>query len=95
MWIWTVLTSEFFWGVIVGLVLSVFGSYWLAKFSASETRKTQKELVKAFCADTVSNLKKIVDGMSGLGGWGLSVRLGLDGICHLNQRQSLREVSRI
>jgi hypothetical protein len=72
MWIWTVLTSEFFWGVIVGLVLSVFGSYWLAKFSASETRKTQKELVKAFCADTVSNLKKIVDGMSGLGGWGLS-----------------------
>jgi hypothetical protein len=29
MWILTVLTSEFFWGVIVGLVLSVLGAYYL------------------------------------------------------------------
>jgi hypothetical protein len=62
-WVTTVLTSEFFWGVMVGLVLSVVGSYYLAKFAADQQRKSQKEVVKNFCADTVSNLRQIVDDM--------------------------------
>jgi hypothetical protein len=63
-WVGKVLTSEFFWGVIVGLLLSVIGSYFLAKFSNSQQRETQKEIVKNFCADTVSNLRQIVDDMA-------------------------------
>jgi hypothetical protein len=63
MWIVNVLTSEFFWGVIVGLVLSVLGAYWLAVFAARQQKKAQKDLVKNFCIDTVNNLKAIVDDM--------------------------------
>src|SRR5262249_1108416 len=62
-WIVTVLTSEFFWGVIVGLVLSVFGAYWLAVFAARQQQKAQKDLIKNFCIDTVDNIRAIVDDM--------------------------------
>jgi hypothetical protein len=63
MWIATVLTSEFFWGVIVGLVLSVLGAYCLAVFVARQQRNAQKDLIKNFCIDTVKNLRAIVDDM--------------------------------
>jgi hypothetical protein len=53
MWIVTVLTSEFFWGVIAGLVLSVFGAYWLAVFGARQQQKAQKDQIKNLCIDTV------------------------------------------
>ena len=52
MWIVTVLKSEFFWGVIVGLVLSVFGAYWLAVFGARKQQKAQKDQIKNLCIDT-------------------------------------------
>ena len=54
-----VLMSEFFWGVIFGLLLSVIGAYCLAVFQ----RKAQKDLFKNFCIDTVDNIKAIVDDM--------------------------------
>ena len=63
MWIVTVLKSEFFWGVIVGLVLSVFGAYWLAVFGARQQQKAQKDQIKNLCIDTVNNLRAIVDDM--------------------------------
>jgi hypothetical protein len=66
MWIWDVLTSEFFWGVIVGLILSVLGAYCVALFSAKQQRQMQRETVRNFCADTVKNLRQIVDDMSDL-----------------------------
>jgi hypothetical protein len=66
MWIWDVLTSEFFWGVIVGLILSIVGAYFLALFSAKQQRQMQKETVRSFCADTIKNLRQIVDEMSDL-----------------------------
>jgi hypothetical protein len=45
MWVVTVLTSEFFWGVIVGLVLSVIGAYYLTIFATRQQRKAQKDLM--------------------------------------------------
>ena len=63
MWVVTVLTSEFFWGVIVGLVLSVFGAYWLAIFAAKQQERAQKKLIKNYCIDTANNLRAIVDDM--------------------------------
>jgi hypothetical protein len=62
-WIVTVVTSEFFWGVIVGLVLAAFGAYCLAVFATRQQRKAQKDLIKNFCIDTVDNIKAIVDDM--------------------------------
>ena len=59
----TVLMSEFFWGVIVGLLLSVVGAYCLAVFTTGQQQKAQKDLIKNFCIDTVDNIKAIVDDM--------------------------------
>ncbi len=66
MWIVAVVTSEFFWGVIVGLVLSVVGAYYLAVFATRQQQRAQKEIVKNFCADTIKNLRQIVDEMADL-----------------------------
>jgi len=63
MWIWNVLTSEFFWGVIVGIFLTVVGSFFLAWFTAIRQRQERKEILKAFCADTITNIRQIVDDM--------------------------------
>src|SRR6266478_2109428 len=62
-WLVTVLTSEFVWGVIVGLVLAAFGAWLQAIFIARQQQKAQKDLIKNFCIDTVNNLKAIVEDM--------------------------------
>jgi hypothetical protein len=60
----TLLVSEFFWGVIVGLLLSVIGAYCLAVFFHRQQRNAQKDLIKNFCIDTVDNIRAIVDDMA-------------------------------
>jgi undecaprenyl pyrophosphate synthase len=52
--------------VIVGLLLSVVGSYFLAVFGVRQQRNLQKDIVKNFCADTVTNIRQIVDDMAEL-----------------------------
>jgi hypothetical protein len=59
----TLLMSEFLWGVIVGLLLSVAGAYCLAVFTTRQHRKAQKDMIKNFCIDTIDNIKAIVDDM--------------------------------
>jgi hypothetical protein len=66
MWVVDVLISEFFWGVFVGLILSIVGAYYLAVFTARQQRAQQTELVKNFSADTIKNLRQIVDDMAEL-----------------------------
>jgi hypothetical protein len=62
-WIKHVLTSEFFWGVIVGIVLTAFGAWWQARLTVRQQKEAQKDLIKNFCIDTVDNIKAIVDEM--------------------------------
>jgi hypothetical protein len=59
----TVLRSEFFWGVVVGVVLTGIGAWGQAVFTVRQQRKAQKDLIKNFCIDTVNNIKAIVDDM--------------------------------
>jgi hypothetical protein len=63
-WIGRVLESEFFWGIIAGLLLSIVGSYFLAFFAARQQRKERKAVLKSFCVDTVTNIRQIVDDMN-------------------------------
>ena len=63
MWVIVVITSQFFWGVIVGLILSVVGSYSLARFSSRQQQEERKSILKNFCADTVTNIRQIIDDM--------------------------------
>jgi hypothetical protein len=58
-----VLTSEFFWGVIVGVVLTGIGAWLQALFVIWRQQKAQKELIRNFCIDTVKNIRTIVDDM--------------------------------
>ena len=55
-----VLTGQFFWGVIIGLMLSFVGGWALANISISMTQAHQKRTVVLFCADTVQNICNIV-----------------------------------
>ncbi len=59
-----VLTGEFFWGVVIGLILSILGGYALAIFQAKATAKAQKLIFRDFSIDTVKNLKQIIDDMN-------------------------------
>jgi hypothetical protein len=60
---WAVLTSEFFWGVIIGLILSIIGGYGLAIFQTNSQSKAQKLIFRDFSVDTVKNVKQIIDEM--------------------------------
>jgi hypothetical protein len=60
---WTVLTSEYVWGVITGVVLTAIGTWIQTILTARQLRKAQKDLIKNLCIDTVYNLKAIVDDM--------------------------------
>ena len=55
-----VLKGEFFWGVIVGLLLSFFGAWLLAIISVRMIEKMQKKRLISFCIDTVKNINGIV-----------------------------------
>jgi len=56
----SILTGEFFWGIVVGLLLSFFGGWVLAKFTVSMTQANAKKLIIRFCIDTIKNLQNIV-----------------------------------
>jgi hypothetical protein len=63
-WVLRVLTSEFFWGIIVGLLVAFAGAYAQTIFLVRQQRVERKELVKNFCADTIKNLREIADDMA-------------------------------
>lgn len=62
-WIMEVLKSEFFWGVVVGVVLTTIGAWCQVILTIRQQRKAQKDLIKNFCIDTIKNLKAVVDDM--------------------------------
>jgi hypothetical protein len=62
-WIGKVLTSEFVWGIIIGLLLSLSGAWWQARLTSKQQKEAQRDLIKNFCIDTVNNIKAIVDDM--------------------------------
>ena len=54
-----ILTGEFFWGIIIGLVLSVIGGWTLAHSTVQKQRENQRELIKRLCQDTAKNILRI------------------------------------
>lgn len=55
-----VLAGQFFWGIVVGLILSFAGGWTLAKFTVLMTQAHQKKTVVLFCSDTIQNIRNIV-----------------------------------
>jgi len=63
---WAVLTSEYLWGVITGVVLTAIGTWLQSILTARQLQKAQRDLIKNFCIDTVNNIRAIVDNMANL-----------------------------
>jgi hypothetical protein len=55
-----ILESEFFWGIVVGLLLSFIGGWAQAKITVSMNEKNAKKRVNNFCRDTINNLQSII-----------------------------------
>jgi hypothetical protein len=56
----TILSSDFFWGVVVGVVLTLFGAYIQARLTVRWRRKEQQKIVEKFCIDEIKNLRGII-----------------------------------
>jgi hypothetical protein len=63
-----ILTSEFFWGVIVGTILAALGSYLTVRLQERSQRIARAELVRTFSIDTVRNLLQIMRDLQDLRG---------------------------
>jgi hypothetical protein len=55
-----ILKSEFFWGVVVGLLLSFIGAWVQAKITVSMNETRMKKTVVNFCLDTIGNLENVI-----------------------------------
>mgnify|MGYP000284651252 CR=1 FL=1 len=58
-----ILQGEFFWGIIIGLILSVVGGWALAKFTVHMQTENAKKTVVYFCMDTIKNIQSIISDM--------------------------------
>lgn len=52
----TILSSDFFWGIFIGLLLSIIGSYSLAYFSHKRQKQHQRAVIIVFFKDSVENI---------------------------------------
>jgi hypothetical protein len=56
----SVFKSEFFWGIIVGAILTAIGSILIVRLQDRAQRKQRFELVRTFSIDTVKNISQII-----------------------------------
>jgi len=55
-----ILTGEFFWGIVAGLLLSFLGGWFQATFAFAKNRKNAERVTRLFCIDTISNVATII-----------------------------------
>lgn len=55
-----ILQGEFFWGIVVGLLLSLLGSWALAKFTVSMQQASARRTMSLFCIDALKNIQSII-----------------------------------
>lgn len=55
---WKIVTSEFLWGIVVGLLVSFAGGWFQAHVTQLRQRQERKGLIKDFCIDLIRNLER-------------------------------------
>lgn len=55
---WKIATSEFLWGIVVGLLVSFAGGWFQARVTQLQQRQERKGLIKDFCIDLIRNLER-------------------------------------
>lgn len=63
-WITSVLTSDFVWGLILGLLLSVFGAVVQARSQTRRLVEQQRSDITTFCRDVILNILRISGDLS-------------------------------
>lgn len=58
-----ILTGEFFWGVVIGLMLAFVSAWAQAEIASRKQAKTAKSTVARFCTDTIKNIQSVVSEM--------------------------------
>lgn len=56
-----ILTSGFFWGVVVGVALSILGAYAGARFTIKAQNDEHRRRTRNFSIELVENVRKVVD----------------------------------
>ena len=59
-----VLGSEFFWGIIIGVVLSLTSAIAATKYQAQQTKNERNITIRKFLADAIGNIKEYSDRLS-------------------------------
>jgi hypothetical protein len=60
------LASEFFWGIVIGVILSLTSAVAPTKFQARQTRNERNITIRKFLADAIGNIKEYADRLSDL-----------------------------
>lgn len=55
--------SEFFWGIVIGLLLATAGALIQAYINNRLSQKHLRDSVEIFCVDTINNIKNIISEM--------------------------------
>lgn len=55
-----ILTGEFFWGVIIGLILAFVSAWAQAEIASRKQAKTAESTVARFCIDTIKNIQSVI-----------------------------------
>ena len=55
---WKIATSEFLWGIVVGLLVAFAGAWLQAWVTHRQQRSDRRELIKLFCLDVIHNLQR-------------------------------------
>jgi len=58
-----IIQGQFFWGIIIGLLLSFFGAWMLARFTVELSHKKLKQNVVKFLIDIIRNLRSTINDM--------------------------------
>jgi hypothetical protein len=60
------LASEFFWGIVIGVILSLTSAVAATKFQAIQSRNERNITIRKFLADAIGNIKEYADRLSDL-----------------------------
>lgn len=63
---WEVLTSEFFWGVVIGVLLALLSAIVSTRLLRSETISFQRDTIRSFSLDTVRTIRRYVTEMQNI-----------------------------
>ena len=60
------LASEFFWGIVIGVILSLTSAIVATKYQAIQTQNERNITIRKFLADAIGNIKEYADRLSDL-----------------------------